>query len=245
MKILGKSSYIYNELKESRNPSNKSSVLKIRSTHALKGQKYRNRKARILSNGDFIFLQSGIIDDRELNIQQNPKSVTSLPKNSLSLPDIPIQNLVVLDKSAVSEDDDYDDIGSGNESDASEFSFEYPCLNGRILSVKYYSKPVIEETAMSNGKVYINDMCHDENFDEDINYDNGDDMETIDYNYHDLSENNILQSGINNNENNNYKHNDDIKDINQELTTLEISITKYSNLFEEISSSNAEDDKRG
>lgn len=263
VKILGKSSFIDNETKknyydrhqndvtsvqdsiaeESKKLSNELSVPKIRITHFSKEQKYKNRKSLINSNRDSTSLQADTMDDRELNAQQKGKSNSSSTENNSVLSGSTIQKSVISDISTVSENDDYDESGSENETDTSEFSFEYSRLNGRTSSIKYYSKPAEEEETTNQGKVYINDIYDDENFDEDMNFDDGEEVENIDYNFHDLAGHNISQRGINNNENNNNnKRDDSIMDISKELTTLENPITKYKDLFEENSSGNNGDD---
>lgn len=237
------------ELDESSNVPSGLNMPKVRSAHVSKEQKYKNRKARIHSNEDLLSLQAAIGDDRELNGKPTQKPDTPLVKNSLVLPSIIIQKPVTSGRLMVLEDNNDGDKGSnsegesesGNESesesDVSEFSFEYSRLNGRTSSVKYYSKPEDEKRAINNGKVYINDIYEDENFDEDMNYDDGDDIDDLDYNFYGVTGNNTEHIELNNNN----KSDDNIVVINKKLTTMKKPITKYSDLFDETSSNNDDD----
>lgn len=223
---------------ELRDVSNELNIPKVRSVHVSKEQKYKNRKARIHSSEDLLSLQTVIEDDRGYNDRLTQKSDISLVKNDSAIPSIIIQKLIISDKSIVLEDNRANDRESENEeeneSDVSEFSFEYSRLNGRTSSVKYYSKPEDEEAAINNGTVYINDIYEDENFDEDMNYDDGDDMDDINYNFYELTGNNADHIGLNNN----YESNNNIEVPNKKSVTLKNPITKYSDLFDEISSNN-------
>lgn len=236
--------YTDNELDE---PMNELNMPKVRSTHVSKTQKYKNRKAQIHSNEDLLSLQAVVGNNRELDSKTSQKSDMLLASNSLVIPSIIIQKPVTSDITPVldgnigndtgSKCDETSESGSESESDVSEFSFEYSRLNGRTSSVKYYSKPEDEETKINNEKVYINDIYEDENFDEDMNYDDGDDMDNIDYSLYNLNGDNGDNIELNKS-----TSDDNREVINKKLPNLKKPITKYSDLFDETSSNNDEND---
>lgn len=172
--------------------------------------KNKNRKARIHSDDDIInlkmnssvdalilkngfrnnvennLLNKGLLSVHEHYISQS-ESINTLIRNSdLSIDRAQSSSVsfveAVISINSEQEKDTPEADGEGSiysSSDAdndneSEFSFEYAGINGRTSSMKYYSKP----EPVNN--VYVDDLYVDENFDENLNYDE-DSLDEMDF----------------------------------------------------------------